>query len=153
MTATGTVSGATVTSSGTVSGAIVTSSGNMTATGAVSGSSFSSTGTVSTTGVISTTNNTQSTTSTTGSIVTAGGIGVGRDVVVGGNLFVKSCGVAAGGGGNQLFVSANADTMFLRPTINSNVGEMQHTPIPVSYTHLTLPTTLHECRSRWSPYH
>ena len=23
---------------------------------------------------------------------------------------------------------------------------------PVSYTHLTLPTTLHECRSRWSPY-
>ena len=21
----------------------------------------------------------------------------------------------------------------------------------VSYTHLTLPTTLHECRSRWSP--
>ena len=26
-------------------------------------------------------------------------------------------------------------------------------PIPVSYTHLTLPTTLHECRSRWSPYH
>ena len=26
-------------------------------------------------------------------------------------------------------------------------------PIAVSYTHLTLPTTLHECRSRWSPYH
>ena len=25
--------------------------------------------------------------------------------------------------------------------------------MPVSYTHLTLPTTLHECRSRWSPYH
>ena len=25
--------------------------------------------------------------------------------------------------------------------------------ISVSYTHLTLPTTLHECRSRWSPYH
>ena len=24
---------------------------------------------------------------------------------------------------------------------------------PVSYTHLTLPTTLHECRSRWSPDH
>ena len=23
----------------------------------------------------------------------------------------------------------------------------------VSYTHLTLPTTLHECRSRWSTYH
>ena len=26
-------------------------------------------------------------------------------------------------------------------------------PGTVSYTHLTLPTTLHECRSRWSPYH
>ena len=24
---------------------------------------------------------------------------------------------------------------------------------PVSYTHLTLPTTLVRCRSRWSPYH
>ena len=25
--------------------------------------------------------------------------------------------------------------------------------VAVSYTHLTLPTTLHECRSRWSRYH
>ena len=25
--------------------------------------------------------------------------------------------------------------------------------IPVSYTHLTLPTTTFGCRSRWSPYH
>ena len=25
--------------------------------------------------------------------------------------------------------------------------------IPVSYTHLTLPTIHVECRSRWSPYH
>ena len=24
---------------------------------------------------------------------------------------------------------------------------------PVSYTHLTLPTIQHWCRSRWSPYH
>ena len=24
---------------------------------------------------------------------------------------------------------------------------------PVSYTHLTLPTNMHVCRSRWSPYH
>ena len=24
---------------------------------------------------------------------------------------------------------------------------------PVSYTHLTLPTTIELCRSRWSPYH
>ena len=26
-------------------------------------------------------------------------------------------------------------------------------PEPVSYTHLTLPTTCNLCRSRWSPYH
>ena len=26
-------------------------------------------------------------------------------------------------------------------------------PMPVSYTHLTLPTILRSCRSRWSPYH
>ena len=25
--------------------------------------------------------------------------------------------------------------------------------VPVSYTHLTLPTIRHRCRSRWSPYH
>ena len=25
--------------------------------------------------------------------------------------------------------------------------------MPVSYTHLTLPTILRRCRSRWSPYH
>ena len=31
--------------------------------------------------------------------------------------------------------------------------EIEGEPHTVSYTHLTLPTTLHECRSRWSPYH
>ena len=29
----------------------------------------------------------------------------------------------------------------------------EETRIPVSYTHLTLPTTGSLCRSRWSPYH
>ena len=32
-------------------------------------------------------------------------------------------------------------------------GVAQEAIATVSYTHLTLPTTLHECRSRWSPYH
>ena len=27
------------------------------------------------------------------------------------------------------------------------------TQVAVSYTHLTLPTMLAQCRSRWSPYH
>ena len=37
-----------------------------------------------------------------------------------------------------------------------NLGEMDtflEKYNPVSYTHLTLPTSLAECRSRWSPYH
>ena len=40
----------------------------------------------------------------------------------------------------------------------SHIGvELKTIPIDrfgtVSYTHLTLPTTPYECRSRWSPYH
>ena len=31
------------------------------------------------------------------------------------------------------------------------VGEEEYEP--VSYTHLTLPTSSERCRSRWSPYH
>ena len=31
--------------------------------------------------------------------------------------------------------------------------ERRETNIAVSYTHLTLPTKLEWCRSRWSPYH
>ena len=47
------------------------------------------------------------------------------------------------------------------PGGSSGDGRAKSSPLPggtdwidsVSYTHLTLPTTLHECRSRWSPYH
>ena len=35
----------------------------------------------------------------------------------------------------------------------SNRLQVQHSVEPVSYTHLTLPTKLEWCRSRWSPYH
>ena len=31
--------------------------------------------------------------------------------------------------------------------------ELPTTVVPVSYTHLTLPTIILPCRSRWSPYH
>ena len=34
-----------------------------------------------------------------------------------------------------------------------NVESRSFRLIPVSYTHLTLPTTYWPCRSRWSPYH
>ena len=30
---------------------------------------------------------------------------------------------------------------------------MNNALVPVSYTHLTLPTMIIRCRSRWSPYH
>ena len=33
------------------------------------------------------------------------------------------------------------------------VGLLQNLVVPVSYTHLTLPTSSERCRSRWSPYH
>ena len=33
------------------------------------------------------------------------------------------------------------------------VESTRYTFHPVSYTHLTLPTTARRCRSRWSPYH
>ena len=44
---------------------------------------------------------------------------------------------------------------YAAEAVNSAVisGVTQHGDDSVSYTHLTLPTTLHECRSRWSPYH
>ena len=38
-----------------------------------------------------------------------------------------------------------------KDNINSNNRNIAF--IPVSYTHLTLPTTCTRCRSRWSPYH
>ena len=43
----------------------------------------------------------------------------------------------SGGGGNLTVVLEAEDTI----------------PEAVSYTHLTLPTIVRECRSRWSPYH
>ena len=45
---------------------------------------------------------------------------------------------------------ANPRDIIIAPVLSEkSYGLME----PVSYTHLTLPTTLHECRSRWSPYH
>ena len=37
--------------------------------------------------------------------------------------------------------------------VSEETGGVTITRNAVSYTHLTLPTTLHECRSRWSPDH
>ena len=44
-----------------------------------------------------------------------------------------------------------ADNELVMESLRKEIADALHTP--VSYTHLTLPTTLHECISRWSPYH
>ena len=49
------------------------------------------------------------------------------------------------------FMIANQDFLGVAPATTvlfSVIGSPA-----VSYTHLTLPTTLSTCRSRWSPYH
>ena len=43
--------------------------------------------------------------------------------------------------------AAKAITKKAKPKYREIISE------PVSYTHLTLPTTIGWCRSRWSPYH
>ena len=48
--------------------------------------------------------------------------------------------------GRVLAVPVTHDPQLRRPLGRSRIT-------PVSYTHLTLPTIRHRCRSRWSPYH
>ena len=53
-------------------------------------------------------------------------------------------------------VSSKVDSVFpasKRETQHDRSPEGRLARIPVSYTHLTLPTTCRVCRSRWAPYH
>ena len=51
-------------------------------------------------------------------------------------------------------VWAQANRLLLRKAIAEYAHEIILEPEhPVSYTHLTLPTSAVACRSRWSPYH
>ena len=43
--------------------------------------------------------------------------------------------------------------IFEQPSCLTNCMRGRVNIEPVSYTHLTLPTTCTRCRSRWSPYH
>ena len=52
-------------------------------------------------------------------------------------------------GGEGIADAPDGRVVFVRDAIPGDTVAAT----PVSYTHLTLPTTLHECRSRWSPYH
>ena len=60
---------------------------------------------------------------------------------------VSSIGVAFGGNGGM---NTEYDSAIFR-NFNNPAGSASSPA--VSYTHLTLPTTLCMCRSRWSPYH
>ena len=65
--------------------------------------------------------------------------------------YLGSIGVRGNYGGNQTiamrFGLATGDTDYSANKKTNNGIEA------VSYTHLTLPTILRSCRSRWSPYH
>ena len=53
-------------------------------------------------------------------------------------------------GATRVIYPANQKQVLL-PVTNNDPASVYL--IPVSYTHLTLPTTIGWCRSRWSPYH
>ena len=61
--------------------------------------------------------------------------------------------------GVYLAEDAWPDTLYQLHLSNSRIifshetALMLHGLTAVSYTHLTLPTILRSCRSRWSPYH
>ena len=51
-----------------------------------------------------------------------------------------------------------SSTSTIRDSLPCVLGELktalvEEVTCPVSYTHLTLPTNVSMCRSRWSPYH
>ena len=60
----------------------------------------------------------------------------------------------------QKDTTKNTQDSAMPPRVTEFFSKLTHTMHqksevirPVSYTHLTLPTTLVKCRSRWSPYH
>ena len=51
------------------------------------------------------------------------------------------------------YLCAGEDSAPLLPGASAEGSGLASHTKPVSYTHLTLPTTGIRCRSRWSPYH
>ena len=54
---------------------------------------------------------------------------------------------------SDLLVVCSALSSFEDALDQAVYEEIDYLVTPVSYTHLTLPTTGSLCRSRWSPYH
>ena len=79
------------------------------------------------------------------------GEGFARSLAINGN-FVQ---VTVQNTGASTTTTFNLNCAFgtLGDADSSGTLPVTELPLAVSYTHLTLPTTLHECRSRWSPYH
>ena len=57
------------------------------------------------------------------------------------------------GAGHAGCEAALASAHMGQKTLLVTIGLDMVAFMPVSYTHLTLPTTRLVCRSRWSPYH
>ena len=60
---------------------------------------------------------------------------------------------------NKIMVSLEEVNMTLKEfrvsmaKVTTDFSDIKEATVPVSYTHLTLPTMLSQCRSRWSGYH
>ena len=55
----------------------------------------------------------------------------------------------------EMGIKANLNEVFsfiYQAEFDNGLSEYEYDHVPVSYTHLTLPTN-RRCRSRWSPYH
>ena len=52
-----------------------------------------------------------------------------------------------------LYIAGNPNPTGEKHLLDAASDYTTYSATPVSYTHLTLPTTLPRCRSRWSPYH
>ena len=53
----------------------------------------------------------------------------------------------------MLRYNISVDQFLLDTPVGKDTKRRQLDALPVSYTHLTLPTNFKRCRSRWSPYH
>ena len=78
-----------------------------------------------------------------------GGLGIGGAVVVGGLAAWVMCRMKG------VSIAVLADSIAPALFVSQAIGRIGNwfNQEPVSYTHLTLPTILRSCRSRWSPYH
>ena len=54
---------------------------------------------------------------------------------------------------NEIYLNTSKEQFNLDINLIEENSKSRIQIVTVSYTHLTLPTTVLKCRSRWSPYH